>query len=65
MKEDICCWYESPVCMTFKIIALVVGVYGVWKHSWKLIVIAIVIGILGCLIKCSIKKNRSARKKRR
>ena len=60
---------KSPWMCLFKLIVVVVLVYGLWMHNWQWIIAAVVIAIVGLLIKIAIKKPaeiaKPARKKRR
>jgi len=45
----LCKWHGSPLNMAFHFLAFVVLVYGLWMHSWSVILSAVVVALIGHL----------------
>ena len=52
--------HKKPICFWAHIVGLIIGIYGLWIHSWSLIVVAVVICILGHLLAAGPGKKKTA-----
>jgi len=61
--NECCCGHKNPLSALLKFVALIIAVYGLWYHQFNLIIAAIVIAIIGCIIKAVMWKNTGAKPK--
>jgi len=50
--------HKNPWNQLLHLIALIIGIYGLWNHDWLWIIIAIVVIILGHIFPCKKGKKK-------
>ena len=62
--EKLCMIHKNPVNCFLKWIAGIILVYGLWQHSWKWIIVAIIVAVVGHIIQAIIKKKDEVKKRK-
>ena len=61
-----CEWHKHPINVVLHIIALIIGIWGLWQHDWNLIGGAVLIAALGHIIQAiAMRKNKKVTVKKR
>ena len=60
MLERLCSWHKNPINTVLHIIAFIVWSYAAWINSWKWMLGAVVIALIGHIIQMSMEKPARA-----